>query len=75
MEYLETKLVRLRFLSLNEIPKAGILKVVIKVDQGASTFWMREPLGVNDTFEGHFKENLLYMNGEKDIVGCFYLNP
>jgi len=34
----ETKLVRLRLLSLNQIRKVVILKVAIKVDQGASTF-------------------------------------
>jgi len=40
---IETKLVKLYFLSLNRIPKIIILKVTIKVDQGTFTFWMRRP--------------------------------
>jgi len=36
----ESKLVKLHFLSLNQIPKVVIYKVTIKVDQGASTFGM-----------------------------------
>jgi len=40
---IETKLVKLCFLSLNQIPKVVIYKVTIRVDQGASTFWMPGP--------------------------------
>jgi len=39
----ETRLVKLCFLNLNQIPKVIIYKVTIKVDQGASTFWMPRP--------------------------------
>jgi len=35
---IERKLVKLHFLSLNQIPKMIIFKVTIKVDQGAFTF-------------------------------------
>jgi len=35
------------------IPKVVILKVIIEVDQGASTFWMCGPLGVKGHC-GHF---------------------
>jgi len=39
----EAKLVKLCFLSLNKIPKVVIYKVIIRVDQGASTFGMPRP--------------------------------
>jgi len=38
----EKDLVKLHFLSVNQIPKMITLKVTIEVD----TFWMRGPLGV-----------------------------
>jgi len=37
---IEIKLFKLHFLSLNEIPKVVIFKVTMRVDQGASTYWM-----------------------------------
>jgi len=37
------KLIKLDFLSLNEIPKVVTFRPTIKVDQGASTFWMTGP--------------------------------
>jgi len=41
--WIESKLFKLHFLSLNEISKVVIFKVTMRVDQGASTFWMPGP--------------------------------
>jgi len=43
----ERGLIKIYLFSLSQIPKMVILKVTIKVDQGAFTFWMHGPLGVN----------------------------
>jgi len=40
---IEFKFAKLHFFSLKHIPIVNILKVTIRIDQGASTFWMCRP--------------------------------
>jgi len=46
LDEVERELAKLHFLNSNHVSKMIILKVTIKVDQGASTFWMHGPLRV-----------------------------
>jgi len=56
----QRKLAKLHFLSLSQIPKMVVLKVRIKVHQGASTFWMCGPLGIK--IKPHLKCNFYLLN-------------
>jgi len=57
---IETKLVKLHFLSLNEKTKMIFLKVTIKVDQCESTFRLQGPLGVTDIEASVVKNYSMY---------------